>query len=323
MTDTSVNNGQTVNNLDVTNGNFVDVQAGGTVNNTTIEGGGSVTVEASTNGPIGLGPILGLLTPGGVADGVTVNSGASLELEGTNSSAGNVVLNGGLLVVDDTASVTGTLTFTGSEQSVVQLNGGDTDFKPTITGFSASSALDSKSITFSAATFKTAVSGGNTIATLSGNGLTETFTFVGTPQLKIVANNDTDSLPEAVIVTADTTTGFASSTAGFAPAPATGTSQATQPTMSFLSHPLAAAGSPAGLGLSDAARALAATEVTAATESLGSIARAMNHDLGRSMLGALPISTGLSPVEPRAMIGAGASQHLGSFPIPAAAAHLG
>ena len=316
MTDSSVNNGQTVNNTDVTNGNFLDVLAGGTANNTTIEGGGSVRVEALTNGPLGLGPILGLLTPGGVANGVTVNSGGSFELQGSNSAASDVTLNGGLFTIDQTASVTGSLTFTGSGPSAVEFFVNDANFKPTITGFSASSALDCQAINFSDATFKTVVSGGNTIATLSGDGVTETFTFAGTPQLKIVGNNNTDRLPEAVIVTTDTTSRFALPFEGAglvsraSTAPATETNHTAQPAMNFLSHPQVAAGSPAGLGLSDATLAQAATKITAATQSLGSIAHAMTlpqpYELGRSMFGA------------------SALQHLaGTATIPALTPHLG
>lgn len=332
MTNTTVNNGQTVNNLDVTNGNFLDVSAGGTADNTTVENGGFLAVEATSGGLDGLfGP-----KTGGVANGVTVNNGGELELRGSNSNASNVVLNGGNLVVDSTASVTGSLTFgptTGTQIDGATLVGNDGNFKPTLVGFSASSALDDNAVHFSGATLTTTVSNGNTIATLSGNGVSNTFSFAGTEHLKIVPDNGDDSGPEAIIVTTNTTTDFSAlpgtgQASQASTAPALQASHAAPPAMSFLSHPQAVAGSPTSLGMSDATRALAATRIAAATQTIGSIAHAMRlsqgHDLGRSMLGAPSNPTGLTSVEARATIGGGALQHLATAPVlPALTPHPG
>ena len=311
MTTTTVNNGQTVNNLDITSGNFVDVSAGGTANNTTIENGGSLAVEATSGGLAGLfGP-----KTGGVANGVTVNNGGILDLRGSNSSASNIVLNGGNLEIDSTASVTGSLTFgptSGSQSDLVALTGNDGNFKPTIVGFSASSALDDNAVHFPGATLTTAVSNGNTIATLSGNGVTNTFTFVGTEHLMIVPDNGDDSGPEAVIVTTNTTTNFSglpgtrqasqasTASAQHTSAPAQGDTvsalqaghASSQPTMSFLAQPqVVAAGSSLGLGTGAVTHAQAATGATAGVQSFGSIAHDMalpqNQGLASSMLGAL------------------------------------
>ena len=281
MTSTTVNNGQIVNNVDVTSGNFLDVSAGGIANNTTIENGGFLAVEATSGGL--LGGIFGPKT-GGVANGVTVNSGGELELRGTNSNASNIVLNGGIVVVDTTASVTGSLTFgptTSTQGNVVALDGNNGNFKPTLVGFSASSSLSDNAVHFSGATLTTSVSNGDTIATLSGNGVSNTFTFAGTPQLMIVPDNGDDSGPEAVIVTTNTTTNFSappgtgqasqapSATAQPASASAQGDTvsalqaghASSQPAMSFLTQPHG--GAPAGQ---------AATAATTGTQPLSAIA---------------------------------------------------
>lgn len=312
MTSTTVNNGQTVNNLDITSGSSLDVAAGGTANNTTIENGGFVSVEATSGGLAGIfGP-----KTGGVADGVIVHGG-TLDLRGSNSHASNIVLNGGTIEIETTASVTGSLTFgptTGTQSDLVVLGASDGNFKPTLTGFSASSALDDNAVPFAGATFKTAVSNGNTIATLSGNGVTNTFTFAGTPQLMIVPDNGDDSGPEAVIVTTNTTLSFSAlpgegqqasqaSIGGGQHAQAFAQSGAvsalqedhtSQPVMSFLSQPQVATpagSSPIGLGISAATHTQAATGATAGTQAFSSIAHEMalpqNEGLAWSMLGAL------------------------------------
>ena len=210
QTVTTVNNGETVNNVDITNTNALDVSAGGTANNTTVDSGGFLAVEGTSGGLAGL--LGGIFGPknGGVANGVTVNNGGLFELRGSNSSASNIVLNGGGLVIDTTASVTGSLTFepASSQNPGVTLDGDDNNFKPTLVGFSASSSISDNAVHFPGATLTTTVSDGNTIATLSGNGVTNTFTFAGTPQLMIVPDNGNDGGPEAVIVTTDTITDF-------------------------------------------------------------------------------------------------------------------
>ena len=347
MTSTTVNNGQTVSNLDITNGNSLDVSAGGTANNTTIESGGFVAVEATGGGL--LGGIFGPKT-GGVADGVTVNGGGILDLRDSNSNASNIVLNGGaLLEIDATASVTGSLTFgatTGTQNTAIQLNGDDTNFKATITGFSASSAIEENDLPFAGATFKTTVSNGNTIATVSGtNGVTNIFTFAGTPQLMMVAD-DGDGTPQAVIATTNTTNPIAlemvqgtqpvpGSTASTQQASASApgdtvsalqTGHASQPATSFLAHPQAAAPagtSPLGLGMGAATHAQAATAATAGVQSLSSIAHEMtmpqSQGLATSMLGALSqpqihrVDSALAgfPSNPTAVIGGSAGALLG------------
>lgn len=315
MTDTSVRNGQTVNNLDITNGNFVDVLAGGTANNTTVENGGFLAVEPTSSG------LAGLLGPknGGVANGVTVNNGGILELRGSNSSASNITLNGGSLDIDASNSVTGSLTFgptTGSQTSELLIEGSDSNFRPLITGFSSSSEIFINTATNNN-TLTTTMTNGNTVATVSGGGVSDTFTFAGNVQLMLAPPaNDGEPVAELEAINSN-----ASAAANVAPASAQGntvsavqTGHAAQPAMSFLSHPQAAAGSPLGLGMSDATLAQAVTKITAGTQALGSIAHAMtlpqNYDLGRSMLGVLSNPPGLTPVEVRATIGSGALQHL-------------
>ena len=315
MTNTTVNNGQTVNNLDITSGNFVDVMAGGTANNTTIENGGTLAIEATSGGLLG-----GLFGPktGGVANGVTVNNGGTLDLRGSNANASNIVLSGSFLEIDGAASVTGSLTFgptTGKESDAVNLDGTskNSGFKPTLVGFSASSDISDNAIKFSGATLTTTLSNGNTIATLSGNGVSDTFTFAGTEQLMIVADNGNDNTPNAVIVTTDTTLNFSapfpapqgsqtSTTGAHQPStPAHGDSvsalqagHASQPAMSFLSqsHVAVPAGSSAlNLGLGAAAHGQAATAAVMGTQPLNSIAHEMalpqNQGLASAVLGTL------------------------------------
>lgn len=349
MTDTTVKSGQTVSNLDVTNGNFLDVQAGGTANNTTIENGGLVAVEASSGGLFGIfGP-----QKGGIANGVTVHSGGNLELRGANSAASNVVLDGGALEIDNTASVTGSLTFgptTGTQESLVTLDGNDGNFKPTIiTGFSASSAIDDNGVIFAGATLKTTVTGGNTIATLSGSGVTNTFTFAGTPQLTIAPDDfNDDGKPEAVIVTTNTTTLFAPAppaamqsqptiasgqteqASGQSPAASAPSSQAqpsevhaSRPVMSFLSQPQSAVpamGSPSGSGMSDATPAQASLssivhELTLPQNQglgsaiLGVLSQPQHQGVESAMAGFLPNQTGATGGEALAAIDGGALHH--------------
>ena len=312
MTSTTVNNGQTVNNLDITNGNFLDVSAGGTANNTTIENGGFLAVEATGGGL--LGGIFGPKT-GGVAHGVTVNNGGTLELRGSNSSASNIVLNGGSVAIDTTASVTGSLTFgatSGTQSDFVSLDGNDGNFKPTLVGFSASSALADNAVHFSGATLTTTVSKGNTIATLSGNGVSNTFTFGGTEHLMIVPDNGDDSGAEAVIVTTNTTTNF-SAFPGTGQVSQTSTAQAqqasvpaqgdtvsalqagnvSQPAISFLSQPhgaTSAGGSPLSFGSATTHNEIA-TATTAGTQSLSSTAHELTlpqtQGMASAILGAL------------------------------------
>ena len=297
MTNTTVNNGQTVNNLDITNGNFVDVSAGGTANNTTIENGGFLAVEPTSGG------LAGLLGPrnGGVANGVTVNSGGILDIRGSNSStsnssASNIVLNGGLVEIEGTESVTGSLAFgptTGSQTSTLSINDSDNNFKPLITGFSSSSQIFIDTATNNN-TLTTTMSNGNTVATVSGGGVSDTFTFAGTVHLMLAPPTGSGE-PGAEL---EATSSNASAAANVAPASAHGntvsalqTGHAAQPAMSFLAQPhgAAPAGSgPLGLGAGAATHGQA---VTAATQSLSAIAHAMalpqNQGLASATLGAL------------------------------------
>lgn len=324
MTNTTVTAGHSVSNLDVLNGDSLDVQSGGTVNNTTIETGGFVAIESS-------GGFLGS-TAAGIANGTTVHNGAILDLRGT-ATASNVVLDGGTLEVDSTASVTKSLTFgptTGTQDAIVILTVNDGSFKPTITGFSASSAIADDAVHFPGAKLSTTVVNGNTTATLTGNGVTNTFTFAGTPQLTIVPDNGDDSGPEAVIVTTNTTTPFApvssngvqgqqASVIGGQQEQASGQSPGALPAlqahpaaavtgaltlpqngalggavMRFLSQPQGAAsaeGNPFGSGTSGARLAQAAAGVAAGARAIISTAHELtlpqNQGLGSAILGVL------------------------------------
>ncbi|MDR3537262.1 MAG: Hint domain-containing protein [Acetobacteraceae bacterium] len=171
-------------------GDFVDgVQivsaATAVVSNETVFNGGTVELNLK----------------GAVANGVTVETGGALTISG-NATVNNAVISGGLIELESAKAVlAGSLTFAGAGTIEVTANTSPISSGVTfgdlavISGFGVGDAIDFTATTSvgaagSAATLSTTVSGGNTVATVSGGGFTETYLFAGSIGSELVLTGD-------------------------------------------------------------------------------------------------------------------------------------
>jgi autotransporter passenger strand-loop-strand repeat protein len=176
--------------------NTLLVVAGGSVSSATIEGGAFLTVaggvdsaaiimsggfETVSTGSAAGDQIYGsAVVSGGSATGETVLAGGRLDVAG--GSVSNVTLSGGGVVALDTAtaSLTGTLTFSGGDNTLeadVAAAGGAGD-QALISGFSTADKIEVKGVALSDATLSFTTDGsGHSTATVSGDGVSESFVF--------------------------------------------------------------------------------------------------------------------------------------------------
>ncbi len=198
-----VSSGGTIVSATVLSGGSATVS--GTDSGSVISGGGSETLVGSATGDqvygsqlvsstvakisdetVFNGGVVNESVAGVVISGLTISSGGTLHIRANATASNTVVASGGVLdLATAKANVTGTLTFSGGgtleETGVTSTGFGDL---AVISGFGAGATVDvaaiAPSISGVSATLTGAVSGGNTLETISGGGLSDTFTFAGT-----------------------------------------------------------------------------------------------------------------------------------------------
>ena len=215
---TTVTSGQTSSNLVVSSGasNLLTVNSGGTVISTTILNGGSAVISgvdsAATISAGGYEMVVGsafgdviygtqvVSAAAAVVSGETVMSGGTVDLNkasatisaitvesggflviSANAPAYNTVLSGGTVELESAkASVSGTLSMTGSatikETTTISSGYGEA---AVIGGFAAGDAIYLTTIT-SGANLASAISGTNTVVSVTSGSVIETFVFSGT-----------------------------------------------------------------------------------------------------------------------------------------------
>jgi hypothetical protein len=141
----------------------------GFVSNETVVNGGVVYLAVKTTS----------------AANITLDNGGTLNINGA-ISASNITLSGGTVDLQSPkATLTGTLAFVGGGELLVTSNtsAGNGDLA-VITGFGAGSVINITAATTlgaaATATLSTATSSGNTIATVSGGGVSNSYIFSGT-----------------------------------------------------------------------------------------------------------------------------------------------
>ena len=203
--------------LSVTSGSTLTVNAGGTIVTATVSSGGLATVAGTDSGSTILaggnetllgsanadqvfgqqlvsngtalvtsetvhsGGVVNDFLKGAILAGTTVLNGGTLNISGNTTASNTVVMGGGVIDLQSPkANVTGTLTFSGGgtleETGVISAGFGDL---AVISGFVGSASVDVTTIAPGAATLTSATSGGNTVETISGGGVSQTFTFAG------------------------------------------------------------------------------------------------------------------------------------------------
>jgi autotransporter passenger strand-loop-strand repeat protein len=202
----NVLSGGTIVSATISSGGSATISVGGIDSGSTILAGGNEYVYGSANADVvaGLqtvstGTTAGLVTNETVVSGgeiflsikttsasnTTVQSGGLLALKGA-ISATNTTLSGGEVALESAqATLTGSLVFAGGGTLAVTGNtatgAGDL---AVISGFAAGDVIDMTSATTIGAatsdTLSTTVSSGNTVVTVSGGGLTDTYLFAGT-----------------------------------------------------------------------------------------------------------------------------------------------
>ncbi len=214
-----VSSGTSINNSAVTSGTTLEVASGGTMVSMTIDAGGSAviafggtdlgttistggfeTVSGTVSGDaiygtqlvsygsaiannetVYGGGVIDLFLKGGAVNDATVMNAGTLVISG-NASATDTTLSAGALLdlQSPKANFDGTLTFDGAAtlqfDDVISAGFGDLAI---ISGFGAGSIIDERAIG-TVATLSTTTSGGDTVATITGGGVSESFTFAGT-----------------------------------------------------------------------------------------------------------------------------------------------
>ena len=240
-------NGGTAVSATIFTGGTVVVEAGGVDTGSYVQQGGTETVLGTATGDTVAGLQIGtavttviinesilnggtveLFTSGAMATGVTIGSGGMLAISGA-STANGLVISGGTVMLDtQNAGVNGVLTFAGAGAVDILANPGTTYGDVALTsGFVTGDVIDFASTTSigaagSAATLSTTTSGGNTVATISGGGFTETIAFAGTTIGSILrlgsdgnGGEEITALPLSGAVTSGTTSSGYVVTSGF------------------------------------------------------------------------------------------------------------
>jgi autotransporter passenger strand-loop-strand repeat protein len=210
--------GGTITTATINTGGSVVVSVGGLDSGSTIAAGGAELVYGSATGDViaGLqtvstGTTAGVvnnetIVNGGVvylavkttsASNMTVDSGGALNINGA-ISATNITLSGGTVDLESAkATLTGSLIFGGGGTLLVTGNtsAGAGDLA-VITGFAAGDVIDMTAATTLGAatgdTLSSSTSGGNTVITVSGGGVSDTYIFAGTtiaPSLTLTSDN--------------------------------------------------------------------------------------------------------------------------------------
>jgi autotransporter passenger strand-loop-strand repeat protein len=205
-----VESGGTMVSMTVANGGSALIAFGGVDSGTTILSGGFETVSGTANGDavygtqlvsfgsavandetVNSGGTIDLFLKGGAVNSTTVLSGGTLAISG-NASATDTTLSAGALLdlQSPKATLEGTVTFDGAAtiQVDVATDAGYGSLA-VISGFGDGSVIDERGLG-TVASLTTATSGGDTVATITGTGGVESFTFAGTlPDLGLLYDN--------------------------------------------------------------------------------------------------------------------------------------
>ncbi len=199
--------GGTLSGAAILSGGSAIIEVGGVDSGSTISFGGSEIVYGSANldivaglQTVSTGTTAGLVTNETVVNGgtillsikttsalnTTISSGGALDINGAISATNTTISAGGIVALQSAkATLTGALVFAGGGTLDVTANtsAGSGDLA-VISGFAAGAAIDMTSATTigaaASASVTTAISGGNTVATVSGGGATDTYIFAGT-----------------------------------------------------------------------------------------------------------------------------------------------
>jgi autotransporter passenger strand-loop-strand repeat protein len=235
----TVASGTTSSGFVVSSGFFLDVQSGGTIAGATILSGGSATVELGaidsgstissggfetvsgsanqdriygtqmvsaataivSNETIYSGGTVDLFLAGALANNMTVLTGGTIAING-HAIADDTVISGGVVELESPkATVSGSLTFEGAGTLAftVATDAGYGDLA-VISGFGAGDAID-EAVIGSGATFSAAVSGVETIATITSGTVTETLIFAGPAPSNLSLISDGNGGEEIVYAT--------------------------------------------------------------------------------------------------------------------------
>jgi autotransporter passenger strand-loop-strand repeat protein len=151
----------------------------------------SAATAVVTNETVYNGGSVELFVAGAIGSGIVVDSGGQLNISGRGTAIATVLSGGTIELQSPKATLSGSLTFSGAgtleETTTIDPVSAGILFgdQAVISGFGAGDVIDLTAATEaggagSAATFPTVVSGGDTYATVSGGGSSETFIFAGT-----------------------------------------------------------------------------------------------------------------------------------------------
>jgi autotransporter passenger strand-loop-strand repeat protein len=221
----TVLNGGAIVSATILSGGIATISSGGTDTGTTIAQGATETVLGSATGDqvegtqivsaatavvsnetVFNGGAVDLFLKGATASGITVNSGGALNISGA-ATASNTILSGGVLDIESAKAVlAGSLVFAGGGTLKIDavLSAGSPG-AVVISGFVAGDIINDTAIAVGA-TLTTATVSGNTVATISGGGTTQAFTFAGAVANLTLTSNGTGGEEIVIGVAAPTTT---------------------------------------------------------------------------------------------------------------------
>lgn len=203
----------------VTSGSTVTVQSGGTLSASTILSGGAVVVSAggldsgttiahgametllgsavgdvvqgtqlisaagatATSETVYNGGAVDLFLKGGIVNDIALTNGGVLAISGNATANDTTILSGGTVILESAkANMAGSLVFSGAgvleETATISAGYG---VSAVISGFGSEDAIDLTTFG-SGATLTSSVVSGNTVATVTSGGASESFTFAGT-----------------------------------------------------------------------------------------------------------------------------------------------
>jgi autotransporter passenger strand-loop-strand repeat protein len=185
----TVASGQTSAGLTTSSGSTVTVQAGGTLSGAVILSGGVAFVSGTDGGSLIAAAGTETVFAGGTATadnvyGIQIVSGGAsnetLYYGGIMEVAGSVsglTVSGGMVTLDQAGVSLSGVTFAGTGE-IAELTAG-TSITGVISGFAAGDAIDLTQMG-TASVLTSALSGGNTIETVTSGGISQSFTLAGT-----------------------------------------------------------------------------------------------------------------------------------------------
>ncbi|GAN54993.1 Hint domain-containing protein [Tanticharoenia sakaeratensis] len=214
----TVASGVVSSGLDIASGGSLDVQSGALVQGAVLESGTSGTIEAggiASGGALAHGAtelVLGsasgvaiqgaqvvsaagasvsdetvtnggsitLAIKGATASGITLNNGGVLAINGNAAATDTTILSGGTIALESPkATLSGAVTFSGKGTLLVEdISSSGYGDQAVISGFGTGDLIDDTAIG-TGATFSTAVSGSDTVVTITSGSVSQSFVFEG------------------------------------------------------------------------------------------------------------------------------------------------